>query len=169
MTRPPLHPSVDYSFDGVVAEIRLSRPERLNAVDVGLTRGLVAALTHAGEDGARAVVLSGAGRAFCAGHDLKEMQAGRQAEDGGAAYFGDLFTRCASVMNAIRTLPQPVIARVQGAAPNYGVPEADASDEWPSCPRSTWTQPAHHPPRGSASPPTARISSRCRSCVRGCT
>ena len=75
MTRPPLHPSVDYSFDGVVAEIRLSRPERLNAVDVGLTRGLVAALTHVGEDGARAVVLSGAGRAFCAGHDLKEEPA----------------------------------------------------------------------------------------------
>ena len=61
MTRPPLHPSVEYSFDGVVAQVHLARPERLNAVDVDLTRGLVAALTHAGEDGARAVVLAVAG------------------------------------------------------------------------------------------------------------
>jgi enoyl-CoA hydratase/carnithine racemase len=68
----------------------------------------------------RVVILRGAGKAFCAGHDLKEMQAGRQAEDGGRAYFADLFTRCAAVMQAIPRLPQPVIAQVHGIATAAG-------------------------------------------------
>jgi enoyl-CoA hydratase/carnithine racemase len=66
------------------------------------------------------VILRGAGRAFCAGHDLKEMQAGRSAPDKGAAYFADLFSRCADVMQAIVTLPQPVIAEVHGIATAAG-------------------------------------------------
>ena len=68
----------------------------------------------------RAVVLSGAGKAFCAGHDLKEMTRGRQAKDGGAAYFADLFNRCAEVMQMIPKLPQPVIAQVHGIATAAG-------------------------------------------------
>jgi enoyl-CoA hydratase/carnithine racemase len=66
------------------------------------------------------VVLKGAGKVFCAGHDLKEMQAGRQAADGGAAYFADLFARCAEVMQMIPRLPQPVIAEVHGIATAAG-------------------------------------------------
>ncbi len=62
----------------------------------------------------------GAGKAFCAGHDLKEMQAGRQAADGGAAYFKDLFDRCAALMQRIQSLPQPVIAQVHGIATAAG-------------------------------------------------
>lgn len=115
MTRPPLHPSVDYSFDGVVAEIRLSRPERLNAVDVGLTRGLVAALTHAGEDGARAVVLSGAGRAFCAGHDLKEEPAVETVLQTRAR-----LEEIQEVTRLVRRLPAPVVAAVHGYALGAG-------------------------------------------------
>ena len=65
-------------------------------------------------------MLRGAGKAFCAGHDLKEMQAGRQADDKGAAYFADLFTRCGDIMQAITTLPQPVIAEVHGIATAAG-------------------------------------------------
>ena len=68
----------------------------------------------------RAVILSGAGKAFCAGHDLKQMTAGRQAEDGGRSYFTDLFDRCTAVMTRIRTLPQPVIAQVHGIATAAG-------------------------------------------------
>ena len=68
----------------------------------------------------RVVILSGAGKAFCAGHDLKQMTAGRQAEDGGRAYFADLFDRCARMMLAIRDLPQPVIARAHGIATAAG-------------------------------------------------
>ena len=68
----------------------------------------------------RVVVISGAGKAFCAGHDLKQMQAGRQAQDGGRAYFADLFRRCASVMSGLTRLPQPVIAQVHGIATAAG-------------------------------------------------
>lgn len=68
----------------------------------------------------RVVILGGTGKAFCAGHDLKEMTQGRQAPDGGRAYFADLFARCARVMTAIRTLPQPVIAQPHGIATAAG-------------------------------------------------
>jgi len=68
----------------------------------------------------RVVVISGAGKAFCAGHDLKQMTAGRQAEDGGKAYFKDLFDRCTSVMTGLQRLPQPVIAQVHGIATAAG-------------------------------------------------
>ena len=68
----------------------------------------------------RVVVISGAGKAFCAGHDLKQMTAGRQAEDGGKAYFKDLFDRCARVMTGVQRLPQPVIAQVHGIATAAG-------------------------------------------------
>ncbi|MEM8658902.1 MAG: enoyl-CoA hydratase, partial [Pseudomonadota bacterium] len=67
-----------------------------------------------------AVVLKGAGRAFCAGHDLREMTGGRQAEDGGAAYFKDLFARCARMMTTLPRMPQPVIAQVHGIATAAG-------------------------------------------------
>ena len=58
--------SVDYTCEDGVAVIHLARPERLNAVDATLTPALVAALQRASEDAARAIVLAGRGRAFCA-------------------------------------------------------------------------------------------------------
>jgi enoyl-CoA hydratase/carnithine racemase len=99
----------------------MNTPEKLNALSDAMLAELLAAMDDLrGNDSIGAVVLSGAGKAFCAGHDLKEMQAGRQAEDGGAAYFADLFTRCSAVMRAIRTLPQPVIAMPHGIATAAG-------------------------------------------------
>jgi enoyl-CoA hydratase/carnithine racemase len=68
----------------------------------------------------RAIIISGNGKAFCAGHDLKQMTAGRQAEDGGRAYFKDLFDRCAAMMARVQTMPQPVIAQVHGIATAAG-------------------------------------------------
>jgi enoyl-CoA hydratase/carnithine racemase len=68
----------------------------------------------------RVIVLKGAGKAFCAGHDLKEMQAKRAAQDGGAAALRDLFDRCARMMQMIPRLPQPVIAEVHGIATAAG-------------------------------------------------
>jgi enoyl-CoA hydratase/carnithine racemase len=106
---------------GAVAYLRLNAPERLNALSDEMLAALQDALDRiAGDGGIRAVVISGAGKAFCAGHDLKQMTAGRQAEDGGRAYFADLFERCTRVMTRIHTLPQPVIAQVHGIATAAG-------------------------------------------------
>jgi len=106
---------------GHVAELTLNRPAALNALSDGLLDALSAELDRLSESPEiRVAVLRGAGKAFCAGHDLREMQAGRQAEDGGRAYFADLFGRCSAVMQKIRALPQPVIAEVHGIATAAG-------------------------------------------------
>ncbi len=106
---------------GHVAELTLNRPKALNALSDELLDRLKEELDALAKDPAiRVVVIRGAGKAFCAGHDLRQMQTGRQAEDGGAAYFADLFARCSVVMQAIRALPQPVIAQVHGIATAAG-------------------------------------------------
>ena len=106
--------------DGV-AELTLNAPAKLNALSDAMLAALQAQIDALREDGAtRAVILRGAGKAFCAGHDLKEMQAGRQTEDGGRAYFADLFTRCTNVMTGLQRIPQPVIAEVHGIATAAG-------------------------------------------------
>ena len=104
-----------------VATLTLNRPKALNPLSDAMLAGLKGALERAGDDPAvKVVVIRGAGRAFCAGHDLREMQAARQAEDGGAAAFADLFERCAEVMQLIPALPRPVIAQVHGIATAAG-------------------------------------------------
>lgn len=106
---------------GAIAHLRLNAPERINALSDAMIAALQEAFDTLKDDRAvRAVVLSGAGKAFCAGHDLKEMTAGRQAEDAGRAYFADLFARCGTMMQTIRALPQPVIAQVHGIATAAG-------------------------------------------------
>ena len=106
---------------GAVAHLHMNAPEKLNALSDAMLAALQEQLDALATDRSiRAVVISGAGKAFCAGHDLKEMQAGRQAEDGGRAYFHDLFQRCARRMLSIRRLPQPVIAQVHGIATAAG-------------------------------------------------
>ena len=106
---------------GAVAHLTMSAPDRLNALSDEMIAALHGALDEIAEDrNIRAVILSGAGKAFCAGHDLKQMTAGRQAEDGGRAYFKDLFDRCAAMMARVQSLPQPVIAQVHGIATAAG-------------------------------------------------
>jgi len=107
--------------DGPIARLTLNAPEKLNALSDEMLAALQSEFDALRENrNIRVVILAGAGKAFCAGHDLKEMQQGRQAEDGGRAYFADLFSRCARVMTAIRDLPQPVIARPHGIATAAG-------------------------------------------------
>lgn len=114
-------PILERRDTGAVAQLHMNAPERLNALSDEMLAALQAAFDELRETSAiRAVVLSGAGKAFCAGHDLKQMTAGRQHEDGGKAYFKDLFDRCATMMQSIRTLPQPVIAQVHGIATAAG-------------------------------------------------
>ncbi|MCW1950840.1 MAG: enoyl-CoA hydratase [Octadecabacter sp.] len=104
-----------------VAHIEMSAPERLNALSDGMLAVLQAEFDGLMEDKeTRVVILSGAGKAFCAGHDLREMQAARQNADGGAAALKDLFDRCAHMMQTIQRLPQPVIAQVHGIATAAG-------------------------------------------------
>lgn len=106
--------------EGVV-RLTLNSPANFNALSDAMLTALSRAFADlAGDRTARVVILRGAGRAFCAGHDLKEMQAARAADDGGASYFADLFRRCSGVMQAIPALPQPVIAQVHGIATAAG-------------------------------------------------
>ncbi|WP_146585508.1 enoyl-CoA hydratase [Puniceibacterium confluentis] len=106
---------------GAVRHLQLNAPERLNALSDAMLAALQAECEALMDDRSiRVVILSGTGKAFCAGHDLKEMTAGRQAPDGGAAYFKDLFDRCATFMQTLPRLPQPVIAQVHGTATAAG-------------------------------------------------
>ena len=114
-------PILERKDTGAIARLTLNHPEKLNA----LSDAMLAALADefealAADEKIRVVIIAGAGKAFCAGHDLKEMTQGRQAEDGGKAYFADLFARCTKVMTAIRNLPQPVIAQPHGIATAAG-------------------------------------------------
>ena len=107
--------------EGAVATLTLNRPEALNALSEDLMGALQAELDRlATQPEIRAVVLKGAGRAFCAGHDLREMEGQRQAPDGGRAYYQALFAQCSRLMATIPRLPQPVIAQVHGIATAAG-------------------------------------------------
>ncbi|TCP60537.1 enoyl-CoA hydratase/carnithine racemase [Rhodovulum bhavnagarense] len=112
-----------------IATLTLNAPERLNALSdamLAALQGQIDALS--GDQETRVVILKGNGKVFCAGHDLKEMQAGRQTEDGGQAYFADLFMRCARVMTGLMRLPQPVIAAPHGIATAAGCQMVAACD-----------------------------------------
>ena len=104
-----------------VSYILLNSPDTLNSLSDKMLGALPTEFEKLKNDTKiRAVVLEGAGKAFCAGHNLKEMTKGRNAEDGGKAYFLDLFKRCAKMMMLIQKLPQPVIAKVHGIATAAG-------------------------------------------------
>ena len=104
-----------------IAHITMTAPARLNALSDAMIAALHRALDDIAADRAiKVVIVSGAGKAFCAGHDLTEMQAKRSDQDGGAAALRDLFDRCAALMDRIQSLPQPVIAQVHGIATAAG-------------------------------------------------
>lgn len=104
-----------------IAHLKMNAPDKLNALSEAMLSALQDQFDSLQNDRQiRAVILSGAGKAFCAGHDLKEMTAGRQTEDGGKAYFKELFQKCARMMSSIQKLPQPVIAQVHGIATAAG-------------------------------------------------
>ncbi|MEX0697059.1 MAG: enoyl-CoA hydratase [Dongiaceae bacterium] len=99
-----------------VATLTLNRPQARNALSMALMAELLAALDALAKDEtAKVVVLAGAGPAFCAGHDLKELRAGADREAHRA-----VFRRCSELMLAITRLPKPVIARVHGIATAAG-------------------------------------------------
>ncbi|SNR73998.1 enoyl-CoA hydratase [Paracoccus sediminis] len=104
-----------------IARLVLNSPANHNALSNEMIAALTAAFEEiAADEAIRVIVLAAQGRAFCAGHDLRQMQAMRDGPDGGRAAFADLFDRCARMMQVIPTLPQPVIAEVQGVATAAG-------------------------------------------------
>ncbi|WP_107496052.1 enoyl-CoA hydratase [Thalassobius sp. I31.1] len=104
-----------------VTRLVLNSDRNLNALSDGMLAELSAQLDEiAADTTVKAVILAGAGRVFCAGHDLKEMTAKRAANDGGKSGFIDLFQRCSAVMQKITTLPQPVISEVHNIATAAG-------------------------------------------------
>ena len=99
-----------------VATLTLNRPAAFNALSGEMLAALQSAFDRLKQDGTlRAVVLRAQGRAFCAGHNLKEMIATPEL-----AYYQQLFAQCSRMMLAIQQLPVPVIARVQGLATAAG-------------------------------------------------
>ncbi len=104
-----------------ILRLTLNDPPRRNALSEAMLGKLGEAFAEAGDDpSVRVIVLAANGRAFCAGHDLKEMTAGRDAPDGGRAYFTKVMTQCSSVMQAVVNCPKPVIAEVAGVATAAG-------------------------------------------------
>lgn len=115
MDRPHPAPLLRDDRDGV-ATLRLNRPSQFNVLSEALLDALQRELAVlAGDPHVRCVVLAAEGRAFCAGHDLREM---RGTPD--LAYYRGLFGQCSRVMQAIRALPVPVVARVHGIATAAG-------------------------------------------------
>ena len=99
-----------------VSTLTLNRASQFNSLSKALLSELQEELDAIARDATiRVVVISGAGRAFCAGHDLKEMRANPSK-----AYMQELFRQCARVMTTLSEMPQPVIARVHGIATAAG-------------------------------------------------
>ena len=106
--------------DGILC-LTLNDPNRRNALSEGMLSALGAAFDAASDNPeVRTVILTAAGPVFCAGHDLKEMTAGRQNADRGRAYFTKILNQCSSVMQKIVTCPKPVIAEIDGVATAAG-------------------------------------------------
>lgn len=109
--------------DGVIT-LCLNRPKQFNALSEELLDALQRELEAVAADAnTRCVVLAGAGKTFCAGHDLRQMRATPNAE-----YYRALFARCSRVMQALQSVPVPVIARVQGIATAAGCQLVGACD-----------------------------------------
>jgi enoyl-CoA hydratase/carnithine racemase len=99
-----------------VRTLTLNRPDAFNALSEAMLDALQAELdAAAGDEALRVLVIAAAGRAFCAGHDLKEMRA-----EPSLAYYQRLFAQCTKLMLAIQKLPVPVVAQVQGIATAAG-------------------------------------------------
>src|SRR5215510_2781545 len=106
-----------------VARVTLNRPERRNALSLALMRELTACLREiGGSSEVRAVILSAAGSVFSSGHDLSEMR-GRSVNE-----YRRIFDACVEMMNAVQSVPQPVIAEVQGMATAAGCQLVAACD-----------------------------------------
>jgi enoyl-CoA hydratase/carnithine racemase len=106
---------LELTVDGAVATITLNRPDKRNALSLELMQNLIGCLSEVGNrSDLRAVILAAAGTVFSAGHDLSEMTGGTLAD------YRRTFDVCTELMTKLQSIPQPVIARVQGVATAAG-------------------------------------------------
>lgn len=118
---------VQVEHAGNIVTLRLNRPEKLNALNVELARALVQALVHAGDDkSVRAIAITGAGRAFCAGGDLQLLRDVRKRR--AIHELEGLLVAGKEICMAIATMPKPVVAAVNGPAAGGGMNLALAAD-----------------------------------------
>src|SRR5712691_5537794 len=109
------HPHLTLELDGTTAIVTLNRPEQRNALSLELMQELIASLNEIENNSSvHAVILAAAGRAYCSGHDLREM-VGRGVDE-----YRHIFDVCTELMQKIQSIPQPVIAEVQGIATAAG-------------------------------------------------
>ena len=109
-------PLVLISRSGGTVTLTMNRPAQFNALSEALIGAMDSALADIARDStARVVILAAAGKAFCAGHDLREMRAAPSLE-----YYQALFGACGKMMMTVQRMPQPVIARVHGIATAAG-------------------------------------------------
>jgi enoyl-CoA hydratase/carnithine racemase len=107
--------NITIAREGNIAILTLNRPERRNALSLELMRELLAGLEAIRRDReVRAVILEAAGKVFCSGHDLSEMTGRDVAE------YREIFDVCSELMQKLQSIPQPVIAAVQGIATAAG-------------------------------------------------
>ncbi len=120
--------TVEYSFQGSVAVVTMNRPEALNALSLQLSIDLKQAFGQAISDSARAVVLTGSGRAFCSGGDLREMKSMWEREGRIEAFLEDPLKALHDVILLIRETPIPFVAAVNGVCAGAGTNFALACD-----------------------------------------
>lgn len=121
--------TLEFDRRGAAATIRLNRPDAMNAVNAQMAAELGAALDAvAGDDEVRAVCLTGAGRGFCSGADLKDMGGRAVTADGHPDLYAALVERYHPIITALREMPKPVVAAVNGGAAGIGCSFALACD-----------------------------------------
>ena len=128
-----------------ILRLTLNDPARRNALSEAMLDHLWDAIQLASDDASvRAVIIAANGPAFCAGHDLKELTAGRANDDKGKAYFTKIMTRCSSVMQAILQTPKPVIAEVTATATAAGCQLVASCDLAFASPSAKFSTPGVH-------------------------
>ncbi len=131
-------------FDKGILRLTLANPPA-NALSIAVMEALTEEFERAASDKAvRVIVLSAAGKVFCAGHDLKELTAHRTDADRGRAFFEKTFTACATLMQAIVRNPKPVVAEVNGLATAAGLQLVASCDLAIASNASTFCTPGVH-------------------------
>jgi len=131
--------------DNGILRLTLNDAKRRNALSNEMMHQLAQALTTAAsDDSIRVIILAANGPAFCAGHDLKQIKAGRSADDNGQAYFTEVFENCAALMQQIVNHPKPIIAEVTGIATAAGCQLVASCDLAIAAKSSTFATPGVH-------------------------